>query len=47
MNYSVIPIDKFKKKAKRLIKKYPPLKKELAELGIILTFKSNYWNISW
>ena len=37
MNYSVIPIDKFKKEAKRLIKKYPSLKKELAELGIILT----------
>ncbi len=37
MNYSVIPIDKFKKEAKRLIKKYPSLKKELAELGTILT----------
>ena len=32
MNYNVIPIAKFKKEAKRLIKKYPSLKKELAEL---------------
>jgi mRNA-degrading endonuclease RelE of RelBE toxin-antitoxin system len=36
MSYSVIPIDKFKKEAKRLIKKYPSLKKELAELNITL-----------
>ncbi len=36
MNYSVIPIDKFKKEAKRLIKKYPSLKKELALLSTIL-----------
>ncbi len=33
MNYSVIPIEKFKKEAKRLVKKYPSLKKELAELN--------------
>ncbi len=33
MNFSVIPSDKFKKDAKRLIKKYPSLKQELAELG--------------
>jgi mRNA-degrading endonuclease RelE of RelBE toxin-antitoxin system len=33
MNYSVIPIDKFKKEAKRLIKKYPSLKEELEFLA--------------
>jgi len=33
MSYSIVPIDKFKKEAKRLIKKYPSLKIELAELG--------------
>ena len=33
MNYSVIPIDKFKKEAKRLIKKYPSLKQELKQLN--------------
>ena len=33
MNYSVIPIDKFKKEAKRLVKKYPSLKTELLELN--------------
>lgn len=33
MNYSVIPIDKFKKEAKRLIKKYPSLKQELSQLN--------------
>ena len=37
MNYNVIAIDKFKKEAKRLIKKYPSLKKELRELSSILT----------
>lgn len=36
MNFSVIPIDKFKKEAKRLIKKYSSLKKELIELNSIL-----------
>lgn len=36
MNYSVIPIEKFKKAAKRLIKKYPSLKKELSELTFLL-----------
>jgi mRNA-degrading endonuclease RelE of RelBE toxin-antitoxin system len=30
MNYSIVPIDKFKKEAKRLIKKFPSLKSELA-----------------
>ena len=32
MNYSVIPIDKFKKEVKRLIRKYPSLKNDLAAL---------------
>jgi mRNA-degrading endonuclease RelE of RelBE toxin-antitoxin system len=31
MNYSVIPTEKFKKEAKKLIKKYPSLQAELAE----------------
>jgi len=31
--YKVIPIEKFKKEAKRLIKKYPSLKIELLELN--------------
>ena len=33
MNYSIVPTDKFKKEAKRLIKKYPSLKSELAALN--------------
>lgn len=33
MSFSVIPSDKFKKEAKRLSKKYPSLKEELAELN--------------
>ena len=33
MSYSIVPIDKFKKEAKRLIKKYSSLKIELAKLG--------------
>lgn len=37
MNYKVIPTDKFKKEAKRLIKKFPSLKQELLELGEVLT----------
>jgi hypothetical protein len=37
MVYSVIPTEKFKKEAKRLIKKYPSLKDELDELETILT----------
>lgn len=32
MSYSVLPIDKFKKEAKRLIRKYPSLKTELIDL---------------
>ena len=33
MSYNVIPIDKFKKEAKRLIKKFPSLRRELIELN--------------
>ena len=36
MDYNVIPIDKFKKEAKRLVKKYPSLKNELFELNTLL-----------
>lgn len=36
MSYSVIPTARFKKEAKRLVKKYPSLKSELAELGSVL-----------
>jgi mRNA-degrading endonuclease RelE of RelBE toxin-antitoxin system len=36
MSFSVIPSDKFKKEAKRLIKKFPSLKQELASLNSIL-----------
>lgn len=33
MSYSVIPTERFKKEAKKLIKKYHSLKNELAELN--------------
>ena len=36
MNFSVIPSDRFKKEAKRLIKKYPSLITELTELNKLL-----------
>jgi mRNA-degrading endonuclease RelE of RelBE toxin-antitoxin system len=36
MSYNVIPSDKFKKEAKRLIRKFPSLKEELRELNITL-----------
>ena len=36
MNFSVIPSDKFKREAKRLVKKFPSLKQELAELNATL-----------
>ena len=39
MSFSVIPSEKFKKEAKRLSKKYPSLKEELAELNITLAKK--------
>ena len=37
MSYNVIPIDKFKKEAKRLIRKYPSLKTELSQLDVDLS----------
>ncbi len=37
MNFSVIPSDRFKKYAKHLIKKFPSLKQELADLSSTLT----------
>ena len=39
MSFSVIPSDKFKKEAKRLSKKYPSLKEELADLNDTLSSK--------
>lgn len=39
MSYKVIPVDKFKKEAKRLIKKYPSLKIELSELAVSLSIE--------
>lgn len=36
MNFNVIPSDKFKREAKRLIKKFPSLKQELANLNSLL-----------
>lgn len=36
MNFSIIPSDKFKREAKRLIKKFPSLKQELADLNSVL-----------
>lgn len=36
MTFNVIPGDKFKKEAKRLIKKFPSLKQELAVLNSVL-----------
>ncbi len=37
MSYNIIPSDKFKKQAKKLVKKYPSLKKELAALSLSLS----------
>jgi mRNA-degrading endonuclease RelE of RelBE toxin-antitoxin system len=37
MSYNIIPIDKFKKEARRLTRKYPSLKDELAQLNAILS----------
>ncbi|TZF82714.1 hypothetical protein FW774_14565 [Pedobacter sp. BS3] len=39
MSFSVIPSDKFKREAKRLIKKFPSLKQELVVLNTTLTVK--------
>jgi len=37
MNFEIISIDFFDKQAKRLVKKYPSLKKELEDLKDVLT----------
>ena len=37
MGFNVIPTDKFKKEAKRLIRKFPSLKEELRELSTTLS----------
>ncbi|MFS8083112.1 MAG: hypothetical protein ACMG51_06650 [Ginsengibacter sp.] len=37
MSYNVIPSEKFKKEAKRLMKKFPSLKQELSDLGKLLS----------
>lgn len=37
MSFSVIPSDKFKKEAKRLMKKFPSLKEDLFELSTLLS----------
>ena len=37
MSFSVLPTDKFKKEARRLIKKFPSLKEELVALGNLLS----------
>ena len=42
MTFSVIPSDKFKKEAKRLIKKYPSLKQELTALSVTLATHPDY-----
>lgn len=39
MSYNVIPTPTFKSQAKRLIKKFPSLKKELSELSDILSLR--------
>ena len=36
MNFSVVPSDKFKKEAKRLVKKFPSLKQDLHKLSTTL-----------
>lgn len=41
MSYKVIPVDKFKREAKRLVKKYPSLKIELAEIAESLSEEPN------
>lgn len=37
MNFSVIPSNRFKKEAKRLIRKFPSLRQELSDLSDTLT----------
>jgi mRNA-degrading endonuclease RelE of RelBE toxin-antitoxin system len=41
MRFSVIPTDKFKREAKKLIKKFPSLKHELFELSNLLELEPN------
>jgi mRNA-degrading endonuclease RelE of RelBE toxin-antitoxin system len=41
MSFSIIPTGKFKKEAKRLSKKFPSLKAQLAELNETLTNQPN------
>jgi mRNA-degrading endonuclease RelE of RelBE toxin-antitoxin system len=41
MKFNVIPVDRFKKEATRLIKKYPSLKNELVRLNDELTENPN------
>ena len=36
MSYNIVPTSLFKKEAKRLLKKYPSLKQELADLNTLL-----------
>ncbi|MGC4130613.1 MAG: hypothetical protein QM564_13905 [Bergeyella sp.] len=36
MSYSVFPSDKFKREAKRLVKKFPSLRQELKDLNAVL-----------
>ncbi len=45
MSYSIILIEKFKKEAKRLIKKYPSLKKELVNIKYHFREISNNRNL--
>jgi mRNA-degrading endonuclease RelE of RelBE toxin-antitoxin system len=42
MSYNIIPTDKFKKEAKRLIKKYPSLKQELIDLSATLALNPDF-----
>ena len=37
MSYRIVPTEKFKKEVKRLLKKFPSLKKDLKTLNEILT----------
>ena len=41
MSYSVVVVEKFKKEAKRLVRKYPSLIQELRELAEILAVTPN------
>jgi hypothetical protein len=41
MKYNIIPIEKFKKEAKRLIRKYPSLKVELKNINDKLELNPN------